>query len=232
MRYLLLAVLCLFSNVAHVTTYDVNMFGPLPDGITAGPEGGVLLSACGPTSCAARGPAFSFYATPGDVIDFGTLTFGGPFTFSDGRNSEYTEYLGDDGFLHTAFGPIVQLYGGSVVERSIYFELTNVDPNLIAQCNSANPNCATQLSAIIAAYVPTPFELLYTVPNTGFIEIGWVDVTNYTAPAYVGAVPEPSTWAMMLLGFAALGIVRFYRQPLRRIGRLENVLQHSPRVQP
>ena len=35
---------------------------------------------------------------------------------------------------------------------------------------------------------------------------------NYAAAGAVSAVPEPSTWAMMLLGFAGIGFMAYRRK--------------------
>jgi hypothetical protein len=40
---------------------------------------------------------------------------------------------------------------------------------------------------------------------------GWYSVDSITAT--VAAVPEPSTWAMMLLGFAGIGFMAYRRKP-------------------
>ena len=43
--------------------------------------------------------------------------------------------------------------------------------------------------------------------TTGFVNSpGYAITTRFTLGAAVGAVPEPSTWAMMLLGFGAIGL--------------------------
>jgi hypothetical protein len=38
-------------------------------------------------------------------------------------------------------------------------------------------------------------------------------LTNFVVNDTVGAVPEPSTWAMMLLGFAGVGFMAYRRKP-------------------
>jgi hypothetical protein len=48
----------------------------------------------------------------------------------------------------------------------------------------------------------------------GFINIGNASLTGQTpfTPAVAGAVPEPSTWAMMILGFAGVGFMAYRRR--------------------
>lgn len=38
------------------------------------------------------------------------------------------------------------------------------------------------------------------------------DLPGYTAEQFTAAVPEPSTWAMMILGFAGIGFMAFRRK--------------------
>ncbi len=40
---------------------------------------------------------------------------------------------------------------------------------------------------------------------SGYFNSGFTNATAYTPPVVGGAVPEPATWAMMLLGFGAIG---------------------------
>jgi len=73
---------------------------------------------------------------------------------------------------------------------------------------------------------------------------GGVSTTNMTTPelfievslppgfVLASSIPEPSTWLMMLIGFAGLMIVRNDRQPLRRVRRLLQRLQQKPHIAP
>ena len=58
---------------------------------------------------------------------------------------------------------------------------------------------------------PYPFGHVYA--NSGFGSFPTFDYTfrTYSESTFAGAVPEPSTWAMMILGFAGLGFMA-YRQ--------------------
>jgi hypothetical protein len=53
------------------------------------------------------------------------------------------------------------------------------------------------------------YNLIFSAGSDTQIEFAWIGSTNYTP-----AVPEPSTWAMMILGFAGLGW-KVYRSRLR-----------------
>ena len=76
-----------------------------------------------------------------------------------------------------------------------------------------------------AAYPITEFSATYTVTTTntadtvslladndlGFAPPGYTTGTGSFGPA-VAAVPEPSTWAMMLIGFLGLGVMAYRRR--------------------
>lgn len=68
---------------------------------------------------------------------------------------------------------------------------------------------STQLDFITGG--STVFSRAFTLPGqaattpTGFAQQGAGLVTAFSTVAAVGAVPEPSTWAMMLIGFGAIG---------------------------
>jgi hypothetical protein len=47
--------------------------------------------------------------------------------------------------------------------------------------------------------------------NSGFAFMIGLDDLGVTGPA-IGAVPEPSTWAMMILGFAGVGCMTYRRK--------------------
>lgn len=53
------------------------------------------------------------------------------------------------------------------------------------------------------------FDLTFTV--AGAFNIGWDGPGAYT-PAATPAVPEPSTWAMLLIGFAGVGFMTYRRR--------------------
>jgi hypothetical protein len=57
-------------------------------------------------------------------------------------------------------------------------------------------------------------SLIDTTPHTGHEILALGGDTGYQ---FSSAVPEPSTWAMMLIGFAGLGFVG-YRQARRKDG--------------
>jgi hypothetical protein len=72
---------------------------------------------------------------------------------------------------------------------------------------TADPGVITSQSTIPAApFHPSAFELMFVsyMDKTGSY---WLEIDGLA----VSAVPEPSTWAMMILGFAAVGFVAYRR---------------------
>ncbi len=48
-------------------------------------------------------------------------------------------------------------------------------------------------------------DLIYTIPTgASSIQLGWFGDFSYSPPTIATAVPEPSTWAMLLLGFFSI----------------------------
>ncbi len=66
---------------------------------------------------------------------------------------------------------------------------------------------------------PDNYSLYEFVPNVGYaIEAtGTFAVSTSDAPNFAAAAPEPSTWAMMLTGFAGLGYAAFRHRQKERL---------------
>lgn len=61
-------------------------------------------------------------------------------------------------------------------------------------------------------YSPLSVTLQFTVPsNSDGVQVSWFGSYEYFAPQ-VAAVPEPSIWAMMILGFFGVGLVTYRRR--------------------
>ena len=52
----------------------------------------------------------------------------------------------------------------------------------------------------------------YYLANGAASETIYAYITTLTVSEHVGAVPEPSTWAMMLLGFAGVGFAAYRKK--------------------
>ena len=103
-------------------------------------------------------------------------------------------YLADGGTPSS----ISATFGGSNV-----FALTNPPANTTYQTFSTNVTATSALTPISFSFRNDP----------GFIYLDTVSVSSVSA-----AVPEPSTWAMMLVGFGAVGFAMRRRQ--RKTARL------------
>ena len=73
-----------------------------------------------------------------------------------------------------------------------------------------DPNTAPDFSPATLTYVgPNEFKVfVHDGVDPAFLDTLVIDVTT----ASVGAVPEPSTWAMMILGFAGVGFMAYRRR--------------------
>lgn len=54
------------------------------------------------------------------------------------------------------------------------------------------------------------YDLSAIVSPTAYVQFAWLGPYSYQAPV-VASVPELSTWAMLLIGFASLGFVVYRR---------------------
>ena len=114
------------------------------------------------------------------------------------------------------------------------FEITSADaPSLVGGLNAdGSINFAGQLSITVTPDVPVfgPLFEATTGPLGEFIAETFEEAQLDTGRPYSltlvgGAVPEPSTWAMMLLGFAGLGwLARLRKRGRRPVRRVRNAL--------
>jgi hypothetical protein len=75
----------ILQDEAKANTYNVDLFGSAPAGISIGGYSHASTNYCSATTCAGGGYATPFYEfQPGDMINFGTISLGS-FFFGDGR---------------------------------------------------------------------------------------------------------------------------------------------------
>lgn len=141
---------------------------------------------------------------PGDVSGLAPLNFVSLFPTD-------IVYGTGDGTVDTPIsnGPIVKSWTGGAGD-SFTETLTTVD-----SINRDTPNqIIVQLSGMLSdtgdVFVDTPAVLV--VNATQFGGLGTATSVMFTNTATTGVVPEASTWAMMALGFVALGYVGFRRR--------------------
>src|ERR1700738_1709743 len=80
-------------------------------------------------------------------------------------------------------------------------------------------NSISNYNGSLPASITTPFTYTvgagdntyvnYSLDGTAYI---YANLTTLTVSEHVGAVPEPSTWAMMLLGFASVGFAAYRKR--------------------
>jgi hypothetical protein len=123
------------------------------------------------------------------------------------------------------------------VYRSHSSALDSVDTASSYIYNGVNASIAAS-GATLPGTLTTPFRYLASPGDTGvgnfytmsldprgFDGRNYLDLTSISASIYevivtvngvpgptIGAVPEPSTWAMMILGFCGLGFMAYRRQ--------------------
>ena len=179
-RFLTIAALCLFGSLpARAATYYVDLTDIVPVGSTFGP------CYCG------YGPVFPIYsANPGDIFDFGSVTLTQIF---DSHSAYHLQWY-DQATMQWVY-PYLTFSPTAVV---------SYNPNSIPYGGGGTGyDSGLNGPPTLRSYT---VELDFVVPENAYsIQIGWNGNGVYTPPEMAAAVPEPSTWAMMLLGFAALG---------------------------
>jgi hypothetical protein len=115
--------------------------------------------------------------------------------------------------------------------NNIFFSIVNTSDNMTVFSSPALPTTATSVTIPGGQLLPGQsysFDLLFddritgTDPESGvFVEQFYDTHTDGTFSTAAGAVPEPSTWAMMLIGFGGFGlaVARRGRKHLATVAR-------------
>lgn len=130
------------------------------------------------------------------------------FTFADGDTAELTRTAAINPPGDSIFSDDIVITGGGQ-EAGTYEPGENLDGALLYQSTSST-------STLFVFFSPkldlSPAHPLLTqvewFPPTG----GVVKATELTGGARIAGVPEPATWATMMLGFAGLGFAAFRRR--------------------
>jgi PEP-CTERM motif len=137
-------------------------------------------------------------AKPGDFINFGTVQIFSVFDDHDfGRgNPFFPYYWSGDTFI--LLDPADQ---AAILRQDNFQGVANISFSNDIWDQPAGSKGAPLNSS-------ETFSLLYEIPDgaTAY-QIGWDGPGIYTA-----AVPEPSTWAMLLIGFAGMGAFSYRRR--------------------
>jgi PEP-CTERM motif len=170
------------TTAARAATYDVNLNDLTPSGFVGAP-----------CYCAVfGGPEYTFSGNPGDRVNFGSVTVNWDQGFYHGLPENYNldwPWPGYNAFI---------LSNLDVGDGTTF--LTSFQGPALCPIGS---NCN---------FAPAFYSLEFTVPQTGTIQFGWFGSYDYTPPSLASDVPEPSTWAMMILGFAGVGFVAYRRK--------------------
>jgi hypothetical protein len=138
----------------------------------------------------------------GNIVDFNiTLTTAGGATSVLGplSGSNFFQY-GTDGALNST------AFTATLTGLFFDFSATGGTPYLIFQSNLGGSLCFNGAPGNCDGK-PSAISVYFNADNPVSIQRGNVEIATVT-----GAVPEPSTWAMMILGFAGVGFMAYRRR--------------------
>jgi hypothetical protein len=206
MRPFIIAIFALFGLVtqANAVTIQIDLMQP---GGVAGTGGSYIYA--GPCYCGFFEAFFSpVYQFPsGTTIDFGQLwVYPRDWGQSTPDAGPFQSFLIAGGTAFPNFSSIDQ------------FPIAKSEPQDVAAPYSYLDLCPNNnIACIQAASATTLFDLTYTIPaGANSIQVIWV--TTFSDPPPVSylylppAVPEPSAWAMLLIGFAGIGAMTYRRR--------------------
>jgi PEP-CTERM motif len=183
-----------FNSIAATTYGDTTPSGAFSDGGAHFSGSGVVMNNLGQ-------PSLGLYATPfGDTTNYMAVL---------GNGSEEIAFSG----LKTAFG----LYWGSVDTYNLltFFNgntavatISGIDVQPPMLANGGQTDYASNGYVVIGALPFFDSVVVSSSANSFEFDnvLAGVGTTQFTA-----GVPEPSTWAMLLVGFAGLGYAGFRR---------------------
>jgi hypothetical protein len=186
---LVLAVLVFAATNARAAVYTVNLNNVAPSGGVGAP------CYCG------SGPEYTFSGNPGDQFNFGSVTI----------NWNQAPYHGDPSLYNQdwpwpGYNAFIQSQLLVSYDLSVPLQNDDYDYNF-ALCPIGGP-CTLS---------PTVYSLSFTLGSSGTIEFGWETAYTYTPPVLTADVPEPSTWAMMILGFIGIAFASYRKSHARQL---------------
>jgi hypothetical protein len=140
--------------------------------------------------------------TRADTIDTYTLSPGTTFRFlNDGNVDTATATLQVDATTHTLIGGTVTLQGKGT-EAGVY----TFGPQATGPFDSSSATNGDTMVLSSGLQNGLPEELITEVTIGSSFAFPFTDLSVTTA------VPEPSTWAMMILGFFGVGFMAYRRK--------------------
>jgi len=195
------------ANAGTITTNDVSVFNTDTTGRSTIGFNGIL-------TCSGFGCFKGF-----QPLVQGGITFSSSAPFVNVTSGSYytpTSFAGD--FITNSYPPggtsnvLTISLGSSVTAFGLDFSTFNGSAATFTLNNGfvsspivtlSTPFGSTQFEGFISSI---PFSTIsLSIPSTD----GWIVLDVTTA---VSAVPEPSTWAMMILGFTGLGVMAYRRK--------------------
>lgn len=152
---------------------------------------GTAGEVAGPCYCDG-GPLSSIYLfQPGDIVDFGHIVLGPQLLVS-----KYSPEPGQP----TIAVAITSTVGVSFSE--------NDRPS----AGAVTFSCAFELGQCVNLPIVST-DLRFLIPDGAqSIQLSWFGPYTYTPPAFASAIPETSTWGMMIMGFVCVGAMAYRRR--------------------
>jgi hypothetical protein len=156
----------------------------------------------------------------GTSVTGGLFADGGPANYFDPANSLVPAgFLNTTGTMVTVVNPGVE-FGYQDPANTITVDITSsqifiTDVLITNGTNSPlmftlKDSAFSNITSVLDNFAGSDFSLVgdtFTFTTSSFPGPG-----TFTAVFNVGAVPEPSTWAMMILGFASVGFMAYRRR--------------------
>jgi hypothetical protein len=136
----------------------------------------------------------TIYYTPvvtvgaGDVVDFGRVTI---HAYEVGATPD----AGPNQPIYFLMSSIYTSVNPSAEPSPPWY------PSFYATCNQNDASCISTASNSSSS------EELLLSSSTGAIQAAWFGPYDYTPPDMASPVPEPSTWTVLLIGFAGIGFL-------------------------